>query len=79
MPPVSARPSPAALTRRAFAATGLATIAAGGTSTSISAQPGHPTQPMASTLKPGTMVVASAYPDPPFDLIENGSASGFDI
>jgi ABC-type amino acid transport substrate-binding protein len=31
------------------------------------------------TLKPGTLVVASAYPDPPFDLIENGSASGFDI
>ena len=34
---------------------------------------------MALTLKPGTLVVASAYPDPPFDLIENGSASGFDI
>ena len=29
---------------------------------------------MALTLKPGTLVVASAYPDPPFDLIENGSA-----
>ena len=34
---------------------------------------------MALTLKPGTLVVASAYPDPPLDLIENGSASGFDI
>jgi ABC-type amino acid transport substrate-binding protein len=34
---------------------------------------------MALTLKPGTLVVASAYPDPPFDLIENGSATGFDI
>ncbi|MEA2915726.1 MAG: polar amino acid transport system substrate-binding protein, partial [Bradyrhizobium sp.] len=34
---------------------------------------------MALTLKPGSMVVASAYPDPPFDLIENGLASGFDI
>ncbi len=34
---------------------------------------------MALTLKPGTLVVASAYPDPPFDLIENGSTSGFDI
>src|SRR6476619_4348259 len=34
---------------------------------------------MALTLKPGTLVVASAFPDPPFDLIENGSASGFDI
>ncbi|MGC1783116.1 MAG: ABC transporter substrate-binding protein [Acidobacteriaceae bacterium] len=31
------------------------------------------------TLNPGTLIVASAYPDPPFDLIENGLASGFDI
>lgn len=30
-------------------------------------------------LNPGTLIVASAYPDPPFDLIENGLASGFDI
>src|SRR5262249_40496869 len=36
-------------------------------------------QSMALTLTPGTLIVASAYPDPPFDLIENGSASGFDI
>src|SRR5262245_49467906 len=34
---------------------------------------------MALTLKPGTLVVASAYPDPPFDLIENGEPSGFDV
>jgi len=34
---------------------------------------------MALTLNPGTLIVASAYPDPPFDLMENGSASGFDI
>jgi len=34
---------------------------------------------MTLTLKTGTLVVASDYPDPPFDLIENGSASGFDI
>jgi polar amino acid transport system substrate-binding protein len=34
---------------------------------------------MGLTLTPGTLAVASAYPDPPFDLIENGSASGFDI
>src|SRR6266568_8305306 len=34
---------------------------------------------MALTLTPGSLIVASAYPDPPFDLIENGSASGFDI
>jgi len=34
---------------------------------------------MALTLKPGTLVVASAYPDPPFDLMENRSATGFDI
>jgi len=34
---------------------------------------------MALTLKPGTLIVASAYPDPPFDLMDNGSARGFDI
>jgi len=34
---------------------------------------------MVSTLYPGTLIVASAYPDPPFDVIENGTASGFDI
>src|SRR5882757_6521228 len=33
----------------------------------------------ATTLTPGTMIVASAYPDPPFDIIANGSSSGFDI
>jgi polar amino acid transport system substrate-binding protein len=34
---------------------------------------------MALTLQPGKLIVASAYPDPPFDVIENGSPSGFDI
>src|SRR5262249_6021281 len=34
---------------------------------------------MALTLQPGTLSVASAYPDPPFDLMESGSPSGFDI
>src|SRR5262245_43087472 len=34
---------------------------------------------MPLTLKPGTLTVASAYPDPPFDLIENGTAGGLDI
>jgi ABC-type amino acid transport substrate-binding protein len=34
---------------------------------------------MALTLKSGTLIVASAYPDPPFDILENGSATGFDI
>jgi polar amino acid transport system substrate-binding protein len=34
---------------------------------------------MGLTLTPGNLVVASAYPDPPFDLIEDGSATGFDI
>jgi ABC-type amino acid transport substrate-binding protein len=33
---------------------------------------------MALTLNPGTLIVASAYPDPPFDL-KDGSAGGFDI
>ena len=82
MPSGMARPSPAALTRRAFAASGIgfaAVATAGIISTSSSAQTGGATRPLGLTLKPGTLVVASAYPDPPFDLIENGSASGFDI
>jgi ABC-type amino acid transport substrate-binding protein len=33
---------------------------------------------MAATLTPGTLIVASAYPDPPFDIMD-GSAGGFDI
>jgi polar amino acid transport system substrate-binding protein len=33
----------------------------------------------ASTLKPGILIVASAYPDPPFDIVENGVRSGFDV
>ena len=83
MPLGKVRPSAAALTRRAFAATcsiGFAAVAtADAISTRSSAQTGGATRPMPLTLKPGTLVVASAYPDPPFDLIENGSASGFDI
>jgi polar amino acid transport system substrate-binding protein len=31
------------------------------------------------TLTPGTLIVQSAYPDPPFDIMENGTATGFDI
>ena len=34
---------------------------------------------MALTLNPGTLIVASAYPDPPFDVIERGEPGGFDI
>lgn len=34
---------------------------------------------MALTLRPGIFTVASAYPDPPFEFTENGSAAGFDI
>jgi polar amino acid transport system substrate-binding protein len=34
---------------------------------------------MALTLNPGSLIVASAYPDAPFDVMENGSATGFDI
>ena len=70
------------LTRRQFAVTcamGFAAAATtGGISTSRS-QTAGPALPTALTLKPGTLVAASAYPDPPFDLIENGSASGFEI
>jgi len=31
------------------------------------------------TLTPDTLIVQSAYPDPPFDIMENGTATGFDI
>ena len=31
------------------------------------------------TLNPGKLIVASVYPDPPFDLIDHGSPGGFDI
>src|ERR1700724_1620234 len=31
------------------------------------------------TLTAGTLVVQSAYPDPPFDIMQNGTATGFDI
>jgi ABC-type amino acid transport substrate-binding protein len=34
---------------------------------------------MQSTCEPGTLIVASAYPDPPFDIMENGSPTGFDL
>ncbi len=34
---------------------------------------------MALTLQPGTLIVASAFPDPPFELMEDGSPTGFDI
>jgi polar amino acid transport system substrate-binding protein len=34
---------------------------------------------MSATLHPGTLTVASAIPDPPFELSENGIATGFDI
>jgi len=31
------------------------------------------------TLIPGTLTVLSAYPDPPFDIMKDGVATGFDI
>ncbi len=34
---------------------------------------------MLRTINPGVLVVHSAYPDPPFDLMQNGVATGFDI
>jgi len=34
---------------------------------------------MPLTLHPGNLIVASAYPDPPFDIMESGTATGFDI
>jgi polar amino acid transport system substrate-binding protein len=44
-----------------------------------SAQAGLVSRGMPPTINPDTLLVASAYPDPPFDLMENGSASGFDV
>src|SRR5262249_11501486 len=34
---------------------------------------------MMHTLIPGTLTVLSAYPDPPFDIMKDGIATGFDI
>jgi polar amino acid transport system substrate-binding protein len=34
---------------------------------------------MIRTLEPGTLIVHSAYPDPPFDVMKGGVATGFDI
>jgi len=31
------------------------------------------------TLIPGTLTILSAYPDPPFDVMKDGSATGFDV
>lgn len=32
-----------------------------------------------ATIEPGTLTILSAYPDPPFDVLEDGVATGFDI
>lgn len=34
---------------------------------------------MIPTLTAGTLVIQSAYPDPPFDIMKDGVATGFDI
>jgi polar amino acid transport system substrate-binding protein len=34
---------------------------------------------MMRTLVPGTLTILSAYPDPPFDVMKDGIASGFDV
>jgi polar amino acid transport system substrate-binding protein len=31
------------------------------------------------TLVPGTLTILSAYPDPPFDIMKDGVATGFDV
>jgi polar amino acid transport system substrate-binding protein len=75
------RETPLTVTRRQFSmtfGTGLAGMALT-YANSASAQPGGSSRRMALTLTPGTLIVASAYPDPPFDIMENGAASGFDI
>lgn len=35
--------------------------------------------PIGATLNSGTLRVASAFPDPPFELIEHGTPAGFDV
>jgi len=68
------------LTRRQFSialGTGFTGMALTRTNSSSAQSSGSPHMPL--TLTPGTLIVASAYPDPPFDIIENGAASGFDI
>ena len=32
-----------------------------------------------NTLEPGTLSVASAFPDPPFEVVEHTHDTGFDI
>jgi ABC-type amino acid transport substrate-binding protein len=34
---------------------------------------------MMRTLIPGTLTILSAYPDPPFDVMKDGIATGFDV
>jgi hypothetical protein len=34
---------------------------------------------MALTLEPGTLIVASAYTDPPFDVLAGSASTGFDL
>jgi ABC-type amino acid transport substrate-binding protein len=34
---------------------------------------------MLLTCKPDTLIVASAYPDPPFDVMQDGKPTGFDL
>ncbi len=34
---------------------------------------------MIATLEPGILAILTAYPDPPFDIMANGTATGFDI
>ena len=34
---------------------------------------------MTRALIPGALTVLSAYPDPPFDILKDGVATGFDI
>ena len=34
---------------------------------------------MPQTIRPGTLLCASAYPDPPFDILRGGAHGGFDL
>src|SRR5260370_3579006 len=63
----------------AYLSTGRRTLDGDGPIQNPAASEGSETAHMALMLNPGTLIVASAYPDPPFDLMENGSATGFDI
>jgi polar amino acid transport system substrate-binding protein len=37
------------------------------------------TEAQMQTVIPGTLTILSAYPDPPFDVMNDGHPTGFDV